>query len=273
MSAGKNFTICLLFYGDYPELAARCLASFSNFYEYFDLRVGINDISKRTQAVLYEGLSKFQDAGVSCKIYEGVAPYYKYPLMREMFHNSVDPIVTPYVMWFDDDSYIKAEAGASWFEDIQQYFTGSSPVDILGKVYTGVFAGGKKGLQGGQPLWVESQPWYTGEPVDAGHQPRFCTGGWWTTRSTILQKWSWPPEGNYHNCGDYLFGELFRQQKYVIKNFGTGVAINADDFGSESKAVRRGTKFVPLAMEYKKEISVTKSGLDFSWMNILDGRA
>lgn len=268
MLDAKNFTVCILFYGDYPELATRSLSSLVRFGDAFDLRVGVNNISQRTQDVLLTELQRFKDAGVACKIYEGVEPYYKYPLMRNMFHDDVAPIITPYVMWFDDDSYIKVEASASWFDEVYSYFEGDAPADILGKVYTGVFAKGKKGLQGGQPLWVESQPWYTGEPVSAGHQPRFCTGGWWTIRTDILTKWNWPPEGEYHNCGDYLFGELFRQQNYTIKNFDKGVAINADSFGQESKAKRRGTKFVPLAIDYQK-----KAKLNPSWMDVLDGRA
>jgi len=267
MVDAKNFTVCILFYGDYPELVTRSLSSLVKFNAVFDLRVGINDISQRTHAVLLTELQHFKDAGTACKIYEGVSPYYKYPLMRKIFHDAVDPITTPYVMWFDDDSYVKVETGAHWFDDVYSYFVGDSPVDILGKVYTGVFAKGKKGLQGGQPVWVESQPWYTGEPVSAGHQPRFCTGGWWTTRMDILKRWSWPPEGEYHNCGDYLFGELFRQQDYRIKNFDTGIAVNADSFGRESRAKRRGTKFVPLAMDYQKN-----DKLNLSWMNILDGK-
>jgi len=255
------FTVCVLLYGDHPELARRVLFSLVPFSAEFELRVGLNDVSAATRAIVNEVQ---EEKGVSLTVFTGHSPYYKYPLMRQMFYSEAHPLVSPYVMWFDDDSFIKVEAPRTWFNEITQYFVRDSPVDMLGKVYQGVTLPHGKGLQGTQPLWVESQPWYTGKPVSVGHQPRFCTGGWWATRTTIINRWNWPPPGDYHNCGDFIFGELFTQQDYKIKNFDSFVAINADEFGRESRAIRRGAQFVPLGVNCVA--SVAKD----CWMDVLD---
>ena len=257
-----DFTVCVLLYGDHVELAKRVLGSLISFSGACEFRLGFNNVSKETAS--FVDLWQREHA-ISATIFEGKDPYYKYPLMREMFHGGAQPINTPYIMWFDDDSYIRVEAPKTWFSELKEYFTGDTQADMLGKVYKGVSSPHGRGLQDTQPLWVESQAWYTGKPVPRGHQPRFCTGGWWAVRTEIIKKWNWPPPGEYHNCGDFLFGELMTQQDYKIKNFDKHVAINADAFGTESKAPRRGTKFIPLGVGYTP---VSKTN---NWMDVLDG--
>ena len=257
----RDFTVCVLLYGDHVKLAKRVLDSLISFSGECVFRLGLNNVSSAT----YSFVESWQkEHAIDAQIFEGKDPYYKYPLMREMFHGGA-PLCTPYIMWFDDDSYVRVEAPKTWFSEVKEYFTGDTQADMLGKVYKGVRTTHGPGLQDTQPLWVESQPWYTGKPVPRGHQPRFCTGGWWTVRTEIIKKWNWPPPGSYHNCCDFIFGELMTQQDYKIKDFYNSVAINADEFGSESKAPRRGTQFVPLGVGYSPAVKSS------NWMNVLDG--
>lgn len=232
----KSFTVCVLLYGDYPELADRVLSPFVGDYrDIFDLRIGANQISERTVALLSE-------KKLESKIWH--APNIKkYPMMRRLFgmdHVNTERIETPYTMWFDDDSFIRGSYNVrGWFELIS---TTMKDVDILAGKYS-------TGISSSQKAWIKSQPWYNGkEPLTRVYFP---VGGWWCGRTELLYKFNWPVPEILHRGGDVMMGELCRQHDLRFKDFHVGIAINADENGKESESPRRGYNSDPVGMDFK----------------------
>jgi hypothetical protein len=144
-------------------------------------------------------------------------------MMRQMFHSK--PIETPYVMWFDDDSYIK---DVSLLTQVEAQM---ADCDMLGSVYTIPYGNDQK-------EWCKTQPWYTGKPLS--DKPRFATGGWWCIKTDVLKRFDWPTPELKHCGGDVALGILISQNDLKLKHFNKGVAINANAQGKESAAERRG---------------------------------
>jgi hypothetical protein len=221
---GPRFTVAVLLYGDYPELTERCLRPIMKMDDRVELRIGANDVSEGTKEVLKGLLSS--TSRPSATLYSG-GNILKYPRMLEMLH--LPEVTTPYLMWFDDDSYIDVEPHG-WLDLVESEMNGA---DMLGSVYS-------IGLRGQQHSWIMRQKWYARKPVFQMMRVSFVTGGWWTIRPEILYRHGWPPQDLVHNGGDVMLGELCRQKNYRIKHFNTGVCINADECGRESQAARRG---------------------------------
>lgn len=223
-------TACVLLYGDYPDLARRCLSPLSRLVDngLIKLRVGCNDISQSTRNVVADLVD---DGGPLVSVWDSPVNLRKYPMMRRMFGLGLDrPIDTPLTMWFDDDSYITDPEPAAWLGRVE---SAAVVRDMIGSVYTMAAPHSKS-----QKAWIAAQPWYAGlsfPPV-----PKFVTGGWWVVKTEIIYKHDWPPVDAYHDGGDVMFGELMHQQGYRIGRYNLGVAINADAQGRESKAARRG---------------------------------
>ena len=237
------FTVCVLLYGHYPELAQRCLSRIAVLLEsgLIELRIGANAISPPTDDVLRRlALDKF----VTCR---SAANIKKYPMMRRLFGagDTLAPggmnLTTPFVMWFDDDSFISAAQPRRWLALVRRTM---EMCDLLGSRYT-------IRLKGNQPQWVRDQAWYTGQPINEGYRSPYCTGGWWTIRTEVLRRYGWPPTELLHRGGDVMLGELCRQQGLRMLHFNRGVAINADEHGEESKSPRRGFDSLPIGWHYQ----------------------
>lgn len=230
----SQFTVCALFYGDYPWLAQRLLESLRMAGEGYDIRYcfGLNNVCDTTQRAVTE----FGKGRSGVSVYPGVSPYYKYPLMRRMLH-TYKP-TTPYVMWFDDDSWIHPDAPRDFFDQIaakmQRY-------DLIGVPY-------HMYLRGNQKQFIEDQPWYNGKPVRS--KIDFITGGWFTIRTELLIRHDWPPANFEHNGGDVMLGELCHQHDYRIGYWSRGLCINANGSGKCSTARRRGVSQQPIGTDY-----------------------
>jgi len=243
----KPYTVCVLLYGDYPDLAERVLSSLARpvFYRSFFLRIGWQNLSPASESVLLKYVDIFMEkndnpilAGPLEVCMKGQEPYHKYPLMRRLFYTH--PIQSPYVMWFDDDSLIRADAPDEFFMDVGQCM---AHCDMCGHIWT-------MKVRGGQRAYIEDQPWYNGKAIPKAL--RFATGGWWTIRTEILQQHNWPPEDLEHNGGDMMLGELCRQQGYRLRNYTQGLGINCDDSLVGSSAERRGFSQPPIGVRYKR---------------------
>ena len=235
-----KFTICVLLYGDHPGLADRCLRSITQAVAADDLNLVVilnsvpPDISDWVKSWVPDD-----------RIVEVTDNPGKYPLMRRVLHES-DFVETPYFMWFDDDSYLEGfsleqDAPAKpWLSVVSDAM---EDADLLGGIYT-------MRWMGKQREFVMQQPWYGGKSPAGRSSIKFATGGWWTARTDVLRRFNYPWPALHHNGGDTMLGELFFQQDLRLKNFRTGVRINADELGRESKAPRRGiTGGVPLGVE------------------------
>lgn len=241
LAAQPDFTVCVLLYGDYPDLALRCLSGLRGLVtaNLISLRIGLNAVSSRTKdTVAALGL----EGAISCQSPENIK---KYPMMRRLFGLSDDgaapAIISPFVMWFDDDSYISAETPAGWLDAVSRTM-GSA--DLIGSTYN-------ISLKGNQARWIRDQPWYSGVSVPEGHRVSYCTGGWWTVRTDVLRRFDWPLRELLHRGGDVMLGELCRQQGLRIVHFRDGVGINADEHGQESKSPRRGYDSQPIGWDYE----------------------
>lgn len=233
-----NTTACVLLYGDYPHLAERCLVPLLKLAASgrLQLRVGCNEISARTE----DALDRWKvEAVANTRVFRSAANLLKYPMMRLLFGHGYahglefdgpERVSTPYVTWFDDDSYVKAPRPEAWLEAAEAKM---ADADMVGSVYKL-----KAPHSPNQVAWIESQPWYGGRPVLS--PPKFATGGWWMLRSEIVYQHNWPVPDIIHDGGDTMLGELLNQQNLRLANHNAGVAINADAQGRESRAERRG---------------------------------
>lgn len=226
-------TVGVVFYGDHPALAARCLGPLLPLAATgaVQLRVGCNECGPRTLAYLAAG-------GVWESPHVGlvVSPdnIHKYPMMRRLI--GLGPLA-PQFMWFDDDSYIDAPDPAAW---LAKALAVCEPGTAVGQVWS-------HALGGNQNRWVEAQPWYAGKPVRAGQRVFFLQGAWWVVPAEILYRHDWPAPALERKGGDVMFGELCRQQGYRLRDVGRdfGVRINADAAGRHSKSQTRGPMPLP----------------------------
>lgn len=228
-----NTTACVLLYGDYPHLAERCLRPLVRLVDArrIKLRVGMNQVSREVARLVFDMMARSPGDAVL----NSPENILKYPMMRRLFGLEEKPtqlprIESPYVMWFDDDSYIKDRDPVAWLEAAEARM---ADADMVGSVYKL-----KAPHSPNQVAWIEAQPWYGGRPVLS--PPKFATGGWWMLRSEIVYQHNWPVPDIIHDGGDTMLGELLNQQNLRLANHNAGVAINADAQGRESRAERRG---------------------------------
>jgi hypothetical protein len=197
-----GFTVCVLLYGDYPDLAARVLTSLKPVLEVTEYRIGLNAVSPETQRIA-EDWAGGQAASRPVLFFQDKANrnIAKYPLMRQMLH--LNPSSDD-VMWFDDDSHLDADAGDEWWTRVAQYWKSSKATQI------GLLHSIKQ--RGRQYAVISRLPWYGGKLVDSGHKFRFATGGWWVADRQFLARHDYPFPALFHNGGDSILGELLRQQ-------------------------------------------------------------
>lgn len=230
-------SVNLLVYGDFPDLARRCLESVlagAAWDLIQDLRIGLNAVSATTRTYLEDRCAK-----VPRPVYFFVPATNvgKYPLMRRMFFDATIPPLADLVMWFDDDSYLHG-ADERWWQAVIASFAG--PTAMIGQM-------SGKPMLGQQDAGVRAQPWYRGKPVHRGHRIRFLTGGWWVLRRDVLTTWNYPFPELFHNGGDTMLGELLRQQDLQLLDappaVKSRVAIN--------RSKRRGLNTPPLYENYQ----------------------
>ena len=239
--------VAALLYGEYSDLHERCLLSIRDRLPRgrYELRVGVNAVPPKDRT--WQLLSELTEAGylLDENIYSSHDNIHKYPMMRRLFHDPSNRIEAPFVMWLDDDSYFTKDfSHATW--DYLVEAMESWEIGMVGSRY-------HIGLQGNQRAWIEDQPWYNN--VVVGSKVEFCTGGWWCLQSSIIEMFDWPVPALDHRGGDTMLGALMAQHGIKIHNYATGVAINADENGRESKAQRRGFDSKPIGFDYDPGIT------------------
>jgi hypothetical protein len=230
-------TTCVLLYGDYPALARRVLAPLLPHRDAgrTHLRIGINAIGLETADYLQSVLA------ADDRVYGSGVNRGKYPLMRDMLYH--DPVPTPFVMWFDDDSFIRPQFERHFFT-LWNDVLADDRFDLVGAAYW-------KDFRPGQEDWIRLQPWYTGQPMRTNPftlngASLFAPGAWWIARMALLARWDYPWPELYHNGGDVMLGELAYQQAWRIHWHQQQVAINADENGVDSAQPRRGLHTPPI---------------------------
>jgi len=218
---GGKFTICVLFYGPdrFFDLHQRCLNSIISTVPQgrLDLRVGSNELNKKSLAMI----QGFVDQGIITKHYRHPENAWKYPVMREMFHDPSCPIQTKWVLWFDDDSI--CDRTPAWINILAQAIIQHHRLDnahMFGAPFVWT-------LKDGQKAWFESRPWYhgkpwrlhNGKPAPNGNKIVFCTGGFWAITHEAIVNCDIPDSGIGHNGGDLTIGEQLYQGGYRMKSF------------------------------------------------------
>jgi len=210
----------VLCYGDYPQLAKRCLTSIAEHARpgsVAEVIVICNVVSPATLAVIEEIRS--QSLQVPSRVVIRTENPRKYPAMREVFHGTPQ-IATQYVMWFDDDSCIRPGFAGSFFD----YMAGQlnqGPSLFVGQPW-------RWPLSAAQQQWIPTQPWYCGRPIK--RMVTFGQGAWWIMAMSLIRDVDWPPENFEHSGGDVMTGVMLDQREIPILRLGSHfVAINANN--------------------------------------------
>jgi ADP-heptose:LPS heptosyltransferase len=185
-----------------------------------ELRVAINGVSDGVANRLVE-----LNSILPVKIYGPNENRLKYPRLREIFHDTKDPIKTEWVVYFDDDVIFKPD----WLEALER----------------GMDAGLKEGarcfgehysirLTPGVLRWHQSRYWWRNRKMTGGLLPRvdFITGGAWAMRAEDLRELNWPDPGLTHTGGDVALGSAMHQLGWKIWHVGS--------FVDEHNTSRRG---------------------------------
>lgn len=223
--------VCVLLYGDYPDLARRCLVSLDGLLDDPDtnLVVAMNEPSSRTLSLLPTVLPNRPDR-ITFTLSD--PQIHKYPMMRFVLGT---PTLRPggIFCWFDDDSFVKTDPRLM-VRDLRLDLAGTDPT-VVGAKYT------YNRLEPYQVDWARRQWWYTGQPIQAQKTP-FLTGSWWACHTSLLRKYDWPDPVIDHNGGDILFGLLCDQQGIRMVDSHKHVSINADSSGRDCSQPTRGFK-------------------------------
>lgn len=252
------FTVCILIYGNHTAYAKRCLQSILDTVSkkyVAEIRIGLNEISYSTRNVVRDFASL---SPVPVHIFEHKygKNAMKYPMMRKMFYladHATCPIKTDYVMWFDDDSYIRTKPMFDFWKECATEIERYKP-EVMGSRYCPTYSWTLQEME-----TIKSKQWYTG--VNLETLVTFATGGWWVASMEFLRRVDYPVLELKHNGGDVLLGEILRQQGKQVHPYKLGVAINADETGRESRAKRRG---VTTERPYEKQTSLKHHDFEVS---------
>ncbi len=240
----RDFTICVLLYGDHSNLAARCLKPLVSLPpQQFELRIGANCISDATRIVV-DKLVLSTGRLIERNWYYSPDNLHKYPMMRTMLHDPRNPVTTSFVMWFDDDSFILNPDG--WLD-----LVAAAMKDVQ-------FIGSPRFIpwQGNQREWVKHQPWYNNKDVTDRQRITFFQGGWWCARRELLETYDYPWPCLDHRGGDVMLGEMLFQQEIPRRSWARGVAINADHRGNHDASPRRGFDSKPIGFDFDPNAKV-----------------
>lgn len=222
MPPNTPIDICVLTYGDHPDLIARCLDSLfpASGDSSVRIHVGMNEVSRRTAEAVAARLIRWP--AEQYFTYPRDPQAFKYPLMRQILRaGSVRP--DGLFVWFDDDSFVKTGACAMLADLRTVYSSGDRPVAVgIRQVYLK--------LAQFQKDWVQKQPWFTGKPIPDKNVP-LLPGSWWACPTSLLLAHDWPPPDLVHNGGDIMFSLLCTQLGVEMVHMPQHVAINADKSG------------------------------------------
>ena len=211
------WTICVLFYGDHPQLCRRFL---ENIYRYtdpaaFHLRAGMNAVCKETDTLLHEASEQYGNI----TLFPSSRNLFKCPMMNRMFHDP--PLGTQWTVWFDDDSYVTRP---SWMLDLALAMEKSPEAELFGSLRA-------VHVSSHLEKFILSARWYCGVPRHILQNTEcplivFPVGGFWAIRTARILETQWPDPRLKHFEDDYLMGEAMRQQGVRMAHYESGVCIN-----------------------------------------------
>ena len=140
--------------------------------------------------------------------------------MREMFYDRENPITTPYLLWFDDDTICNQDP--KWAYKLAQTITDfhQDNYRMYGPIYMWK-------LNHSQREWIKEGDWYSGRmfrdthgrEAEDGKTIHFVTGSFWALETAAMRTCNIPDHRIGHNGGDYMIGEQLYQQGFKIRKF------------------------------------------------------
>jgi ADP-heptose:LPS heptosyltransferase len=216
---GGKFTFCILFYGDYFNMHKQCLDLLIQTVpqERREIRVATN--AACAQTISY--IESLQNTGDIQLHYFHENNDYKYPVMREMFHDPAHPITTNYTIWFDDDTLCNKKS--DWLTLLAAMIIEHHPDNktrMFGPIFTFNY-------QPSQMEWIKQATWYRGRNFQTrqgkeapnANSVRFVTGSFWAVETAAIKQCDIPDSRIEHNGGDYMIGEQMWQNGYQLKAF------------------------------------------------------
>lgn len=216
---GGKVTLCLLIYGNYFDMHKRCLSALAAVpRNKLELRVYLNNACKET-IELAESMHKNNRIEV---LYRSDSNKYKYPCMRQMFHDPESPITTNWTIWFDDDTM--ADVDNYWLDKMCQAAIDAEKSDSkLGMIGPRYFYSMNKPHMD----WIKQATWYknrefrdkVGNQAPNGHKIHFASGSCWMIRTECIKECDIPDLRLKHNGGDICIGEQLWQNGWNLKNW------------------------------------------------------
>ena len=221
---GGRFTLFVLGFGDNLGLMQRCVESIVNTCPEgrFDLRVALNQPNNK----LSDYVGTLVETKVVTKVYTDYGARRKYPAMREMFWDKLCPITTPYVCWFDDDSWCRQK---DWMIQLAQLIIANHPQQgrLYGaKMVHDIMPYRKSGRR--PERWFQMADWWRGRPFFTaggsrtspnGSQIVFASGGFWALSTEAIKDANIPDVRLNHNGGDITIGAQVTQAGYKVVDF------------------------------------------------------
>lgn len=234
---GGKFTICVLCYGDYPELARKSIGSILETVpaDRVDLRIAANACSRAT-------LDYLKTVPASA-VYISSENDYKYPMMRRMFWNPQRPITTNYVIWFDDDTWT---VQPHWIDNLAKTIIEGHPKGC--RMYGSLMYHDLGEYGDARPdLWFRESDWYRGRHFRVRGQQKeapngsvidFAVGWCWALATETIRAANIPDVRLQHNGGDITIGEQVHQVGAKIAQWNGGKSLVACP--SREQGGRRG---------------------------------
>lgn len=218
---GGPMTICVLMYGDYPDMHRACLGSIfqTTAPELRELRIVTNQLALPTRNWL-DGLKA---EGQLHTLIHNDDNRKKYPAMRQLFWDPDNPITTKWIVWFDDDTI--ANRDTDWHKHLAQKIIAEYPkkARMVGdlRFFT---------LTASQREWAKTRPWWRDRHLQTkqktaapnGQHIFFAAGGFWALEAAAMREAMIPDEQIGHNGGDYILGLQLWQQGYRTAAWNTG---------------------------------------------------
>lgn len=237
---GGKLTVFVLLYGgeEHFPLHEKWFAAFlaTTPRSRIDLRVGSNALNRRSVDLV----QRYVDYGAVTKHYRHTGNDYKYPVMREMFHDNDHPITTKWLLWFDDDSI--CDVDARWLNILCAHIAQNhrdKEAHMVGASFVWTTTTKQRAILESRP-WYRRRPWrlQNGHPGGGnGTKIIFPTGGFWALTVEAMRAADIPDLGTglTHNGGDWQIGEQLYQAGYSLKTFNT-----RKQFVRTSSVARRG---------------------------------
>jgi ADP-heptose:LPS heptosyltransferase len=233
---GGKFTVFILMYGgvEFFDMHRECLSTILGTIPAHrrDLRIASNQLNPKS----LELIDTYIAAGEVRKHYLHPTNDFKYPVMREMFHDASCPIETNYLLWFDDDTV--CDKDPMWLPRLGQLIVDKHPSGyrLFGPKYL-------YRIHDKLAAWYRESTWYkgrawrdrTGKAAPNGAYSHFATGSFWALNTDLIKIADIPDARLAHNGGDYTIGEQVWQAGYDIASFSERKL-----FVSWSKYSRRG---------------------------------